>query len=529
MIRHGLAAILAIALATPCTQGQCSRQWFPAVQSLSDGTVPGPNGAVYAVAVLANGDVVLGGDFTVAGDVSANHIVILRGQQWIPLGTGFDRAVRALAVMPNGDIIAGGDFELAGTAQVNYVARWNGSVWSALGAGVDAPVSAVAVTPSGTLFIGGGSSAFVPTFRYLARWDGSSWIVVGGGTDAPVRTLLALPDESVVVGGEFHNVGNPSIFTWKIARWTGSAWTTLQDGLGPFVYAVTRATNGDLFAVGSFTGAFNGPAANHVALWNGATWQGLGGGVGTVGGSDAVRAVLALPNGDVVVGGECLSFTLGSGTTAQQVRANFTARWDGSGWQPLGSGLNGYVYGLAAQNAQGDILAVGSFTSAQGKLATRIARYSTINGISPPTISVQPIARQGCGSSQPSYTMSVTASSSTGEPLRFQWRKNGRDLCDVPMVVDGANRPDLTLTGANNGIYEVVVFTEQGCVTSQPSILSVCYVDYDCSGQLTIDDLMLYFNSWFAGEPRADMNGDGVLTFSDLTGFINAWFRGCGY
>lgn len=39
----------------------------------------------------------------------------------------------ALAVMPNGDLVMGGDFTFAGLANgTNRIARWNGTSWAAM-------------------------------------------------------------------------------------------------------------------------------------------------------------------------------------------------------------------------------------------------------------------------------------------------------------------------------------------------------------------------------------------------------------
>ena len=63
----------------------------------------------------------------------------------IAAASGVNNTVRALAVLPNGDLIAGGDFTTAGGTTVNSIARWNGAAWSALGAGMNNFVTALAV------------------------------------------------------------------------------------------------------------------------------------------------------------------------------------------------------------------------------------------------------------------------------------------------------------------------------------------------------------------------------------------------
>jgi hypothetical protein len=82
----------------------------------------------------------------------------------------------------------------------------------------------------------------------------------------------------------------------------------------------------------------------------------------------AVLAHAELPNGDIVVGGDF--------TSAGGVVANRIARWDGTRWRALGSGMNGSVRALAVL-PDGDLVAGGTFTSAGGVSApSRVARWN---------------------------------------------------------------------------------------------------------------------------------------------------------
>ena len=54
-----------------------------------------------------------------------------------------------------------------------------------------------------------------------------------------------------------------------------------------------------------------------------------------------------------------------------------------------------------------------------------------------------------------------------------------------------------------------------------------CRADFNESGGVTIDDLFLYFNAWFTGDPSADMDGRGGVGIDDLFLFLDRWFTGC--
>lgn len=110
---------------------------------------PGVNGQVFALttwdpdgpgshpAVL-----VVGGDFTVAGDVFAEHIAYWDGIAWHPLDSGIDGRVSSLTVH-QGELIAGGSFTIAGGVPARCIARWDGAEWHALDIGVNSAVHAL--------------------------------------------------------------------------------------------------------------------------------------------------------------------------------------------------------------------------------------------------------------------------------------------------------------------------------------------------------------------------------------------------
>ena len=133
-----------------------------------------------------------------------------------------------------------------------------------------------------------------------------------------------------MVGG-FTTVGG--VAANSIARYNGRTWSALGSGVSggdfPSVYSIAIANNGEVYAGGSFTTAGGVPATN-IARWNGSTWSALGSGVG--GGDYAgVSAIAIANNGDVYAGG--------SFTTAGEVPATNIARWNGSAWSALAAVL----------------------------------------------------------------------------------------------------------------------------------------------------------------------------------------------
>ncbi|MBZ0152785.1 MAG: hypothetical protein K8J09_14765 [Planctomycetes bacterium] len=356
---------------------------------------------VMALVVSANGDLIVGGYFDLAGGgVPASGIARWDGSAWHPMLAGSAGRVSTLTYLPNGDLVAGGRFDhLEGTGP--DVARWDGTSWRCLGAGLPASVLALAVLPNGH-YVAGGEFLHADGNRvnHIAEWDGSQWSAMGNGKEyGDVRSLLALPGGDIIAGGV--GFGQPD----DMARWNGVGWQPMGSFPG-FVDALALLPNGDIVAGGTFTQA-GGTSATNIARWNGSVWSELGGGV-----DGPVLALAALPNGELIVGGHFTTagvvsaggiarwdgtewaaldadimavealvmpamgdlFAAGIWRTGPQAGANCVARWNGVAWSLVGTTSGGSVKALAVR-ANGDLLAAGDFILIDGVPAYRLARW----------------------------------------------------------------------------------------------------------------------------------------------------------
>jgi len=133
-------------------------------------------------------------------------------------------------------------------------------------------------------------------------------------------------------------------------------------GANSEVYALVVDGSGNLYASGSFT-LIGDVQANRVAKWNGSAWSALGSGIS---GTNFFVHALAVIGGDVYAGGAF--------TTAGGISANRIAKWNGTAWTALGTGLDDWVNSLAANG--GDLYVGGDFLTAGGVTANRIAKWS---------------------------------------------------------------------------------------------------------------------------------------------------------
>ena len=130
-------------------------------------------------------------------------------------------------------------------------------------------------------------------------------------------------------------------------------------GAGNYVSATAVDGSGNLYIGGMFT-VVGEVLAVYAAKWDGSAWSALGSGV-----NGSVYA-LAVSSGELYVGGR---FTTAGGSGATNV-----AKWDGSAWSALGSGVNGSVYALAVSS--GELYVGGRFTTAGGSGATNVAKWN---------------------------------------------------------------------------------------------------------------------------------------------------------
>ena len=195
------------------------------------------------------------------------------------------------------------------------------------------------------------------------------------GVDGDVRaTVLWDPDGAgplttkLVAGGAFRIAGSKSATNIAMYDLENASWSALGSGMsavngvtGSVIYALAVLPSGELVAGGNFAIA-GGVAANNIARWNGTAWSALGSGL-----NGFVHALSILPNGDLLVGGRF--------TSAGAESANYIARWNGAAWSAFGSGMSSHVFALLTLPG-GDVIAGGAFTAAGGVPAASIVRWN---------------------------------------------------------------------------------------------------------------------------------------------------------
>src|SRR5690606_14173289 len=125
------------------------------------------------------------------------------------------------ACLHNGDLVISGPFTIVGGVPANGIARWDGTAWHAMGFGLGGANGdfgyARRFAPAGSDLYVAGYFAFADglSANNIAKWDGSAWSTLGDGIErviydfGPGAEVLALhvDGNELLVGGVFNKAG----------------------------------------------------------------------------------------------------------------------------------------------------------------------------------------------------------------------------------------------------------------------------------------------------------------------------------
>jgi hypothetical protein len=301
---RGFATLFAVGVVAAGGQAQqCDGEWLPGQG------VAGVFGDVIAATAWEGGRgghgpvLVVGGQFEIAGHVTARFVASWDGVAWAALGSGLNGAAYALTTY-DGDLIVGGAFTMAGDVSANNIARWDGAAWHPLGDGMP-EVQALTVW-NGELIAGGAG---------VSRWNGTNWLPLGAGP--PPAAAFTQFD------GELLAAGHSGV--WRFDE-VGGSWEPFGSATGQF--GALAVYNGELVAGGRFWDA-GGKVVRHVARWDAMSqsWQPLG---ATFDPPWSAVSTLSVHEGSLIAGG---MFEIAGEAAARKI-----AVWDGAAWRALGAG-----------------------------------------------------------------------------------------------------------------------------------------------------------------------------------------------
>ncbi len=307
--------------------------------------------------ILANGDLVVCGAFTMVGSTPANGIARWDGTQWRALADGVTgwysapAAALSLLALPDGDLIVAGNFLNAGGQPSPKFARWNGAEWTPMPGNMNGAVADIALRANGEILAACNANDRGVVFR----WTGSNW----ANFTTPlfhlgISTLLTLPDNSFIAAGPFVSAAygpTPSFIHppfRHVARWHDASWLPMNSGVEAPMNTLTLLPDGDVFAGGAFVNDLNAQITPvdvpNLARWHGAEWRAMTRGV-----AGPINNAVATPHASVIVPGRA-----GDPTS----RFLLASEFDGIDWSPINTTVEGGL-GAFASHPDGGIVGRG--------------------------------------------------------------------------------------------------------------------------------------------------------------------------
>ena len=351
-------------------------------QSALDGFDPNANGVIKVVVVQPDGKILIGGSFTTVLGVTRNKVARLNTDGTLDMAFDPNASgdVFTIAVQADGKIVAGGFFNgpnSIGGQTRNRIARLNPTTGLAdsFDPNANNDVYSIAVQADGKILVGGAFTNIGGQTRlHIARLDATTGSPDSFDPNAThyVRSIAVQPDGKILAGGFFNGANSIGGQTRnRIARL--DATTGLADSFDPNanqgVQSIVVQADGKILVGGLFNGAnsIGGQSRNFIARLDATT--GLADSFNPNANAE-VLSIAVQADGKILAGG---SFFTSDGQTRNRIARLDATTGLADSFNPNASD---FVHSIAVQ-ADGKILAGGEFTSIGGQTRNRIARLET--------------------------------------------------------------------------------------------------------------------------------------------------------
>lgn len=337
---------------------------------------PGPNNQIRALAVQADGKILVGGNFGTLNGQPRSQIGRLNpdGSLDTSFNPGANSSVDCFALQPDGKILAGGWFTVIAGQSQGYLARLNtnGALDSTFTPSISGPpspsISSVVIQPDGKIIFGG----------YFSTWAGQSKPYLGrlnanGSADTSLSSLInnyVIPvalqlDGKILIGGWFTSVSGHAISYIARLGSDGILDVPFNPAVNSYVYAIVVQPDGKILLGGNFT-TINGVFRDFIARLNSDGTLDL---TFNPSANGAVNSLALQADGKIIVGG-------GFSSIAGQARS-YIARLNANGSidPTFFPSVNSPVISVGLQG-DGKVLVGGGFTSVDGQPRSCVARLT---------------------------------------------------------------------------------------------------------------------------------------------------------
>lgn len=403
---------------------------------------PQPDSGPEALAIQADGKIIIGGGFQGVGNTNVRSIARLNADGTIDptfANPNVNSEVKAVAVQPDGKILLGGTFDAIGTSARHYLARLNANGTldtSFVDPDLDNTVWAIAVQPDGKVLVAGSFTLSGATSRgRLARFNSDGTLDTLTFADPKIcnseaHSVALQANGSIVVGGFFAHIGNCSgePYHFYLARFSSAgildATFPVDPPPGPVSSGTTIGPDGSIYVGGGY------PTSDSLATRLVAKLSSTGALISAfdnLHNDGSGNTFVLQPNGKMLIGGNFQQ--VGGLARHGLARLNADGSLDSTYADPAFSldanNPNGSIFGLAAQ-ADGKVLAAGNFSLASGQSRQFMARVVTGD----------PVTSRFTG--QPSGASVVVTWTRTGD---------GPELAQPPTLLHSTNGVSFTAVG----------------------------------------------------------------------------------
>ncbi|WP_165371403.1 hypothetical protein [Pseudolysobacter antarcticus] len=350
----------------------------------------GPNAFVHSLVLRPNGALVIGGMFTSYAGSAYNHVAGVNNDGTIDfsftIGTGAGTSgnlLRSIALQADGNVLIGGDFVTVNGITRNHVARLTAN--GLLDGGFASPfstadaVGGVSVQTDGTIVVGGffstvGGQSRKNIVRLLATGSLDTSFAPGTGADSVVSALASQTDGRVLLAGDFAHYNGTTRGMIARAKYDGTLDTLFAPtpGTNGQMLGLLLQPNGKVLLLGGFT-TVNGQPRQSLARMNSdasldTTFT------ADLSGFDYLQSFALQADGKILIAGRCTDAVCVM-PSSRVARLNSDGTQDNS--FTVTTGVLGpdqqSLTGLAVQ-PDGRILIAGDFISYAGQPRLRAAR-----------------------------------------------------------------------------------------------------------------------------------------------------------
>jgi hypothetical protein len=309
-------------------------------------------------------------------------------QQWSAIGKFLPAGIASTYYDSVSDnLILVGDFSIFNNDTICGIGKWNGTTITGIGCGVGwdchstitsfYPTTRAVIRYNNDLFLAGGFlTAENNQVNGIAKWNGSSWNEIGTGLTYqgnPAGAIgMKIINNELYVFGAFDKING--IPANSLAKYDGNMWSAVHnfplfsnDTMLPNYVDDIEFYKGNLYVCGIFADHLN-DSIHNIVMWNGAQWVSVGYGIR---GSISFVNKMQTFNDELIVGG----YFNKSGDANNP--GNFIAKWNGSNWSELGSGLDDRVHDIKVH--QNKVFVTGVFKTAGAISAEGIAIWDGTN------------------------------------------------------------------------------------------------------------------------------------------------------